>query len=81
MKNILMQIHTSSRLIFVIGGIAVLTTVLASAVIYFGAGSLWDYYLSIALSEKLLTASRPLSVGVCAASLLVEYRFNNPRNS
>lgn len=75
MKNILMQLHISSRLIFVFGWIAVVTIVLASAVLHFGAGSLWDYYSSVALSEKLLTMSRPASVAVCSASLLTEYRI------
>lgn len=74
MKNILSQIHPSSKLTAIIGGIAVLAVVAISAVLYFGAGSIWDYYSSVAISEKLLTLSRPLSVLVCCLSLWLEYR-------
>ena len=75
MKNIIMQLHISSRLIFIFGWIAVIIIVLASAVLHYGAGRIWDYYHSVALSEKLLSLSRPASVAVCTASLLSEYRI------
>ena len=74
MKNILSQIHPSSKLTLIIGGISVLVIVAASAVLYFGAGRILDYHSSVAISEELLALSRPLSVTVCAASLLLEYR-------
>ena len=75
MKNLLMQLHPSSRLIFVFGAAAVILIVLASAFLYLGAGIIWDYYSSVALSERLLALSRPAFVGVCSAALLIEYRI------
>ena len=69
-----MQISSASKHIFVLGSVAVALTVAASAVLYFGAGTLWDYYACIATSEKLLALSRPMSVVVCVAALLLEYR-------
>ncbi|MBP3697152.1 MAG: hypothetical protein J6J45_06360 [Clostridia bacterium] len=77
MKNILMQVNSASKHIFILGSVAVALTVAASAVLYFGAGTLWDYYACIAVSEKLLALSRPVSVTICATALLLEYRSRN----
>lgn len=77
MKNILTQINSASKHIFIFGSIAVALVVAASAVFYFGAGTLWEYYVCIAVSERLLTASRPMSVTVCVTALLLEYRSKN----
>jgi hypothetical protein len=74
MKNIFLNLSRSSRLTLIIGGAAVAAVLIASAVLYFGAGVLWDYYPSVAKSEWLLANSRPLGVGVCVSSLLLEYR-------
>lgn len=77
MKNILTQINSASKHIFILGSFAVALVVAASAVIYLGAGTFWDYYTCIALSEKLLALSRPMSVTVCVTALLLEYRSKN----
>ena len=74
MKNIFLNLHRSSKLTLLIGGAAVAAVVITSAVLYFGAGVLWDYYPSVAKSEWLLANSRPLWIGVCVLSLLLEYR-------
>lgn len=74
MKDILSEINPISKHIFLIGFITAVLIVAASAVLYFGAGRLWDYYFCIPLSEKLLAASRPAGVSACASALLVEYR-------
>ncbi len=74
MKEILINLHRSSRLTLLIGGAVVVFFIVASAVLYFGAGVLWDYYPSVAKSEWLLANSRPLGVCVCVTALLAEYR-------
>lgn len=76
MKEIFLQLHRSSKLTLVIGGAAVIAVIAASAVLYFGAGILWDYYPTVARSEWLLASSRPLGIGVCLAAILTEYRAN-----
>lgn len=73
MKKIFLQLHRSSRLTLIIGGIVVAAVIIASAVMYFGAGVLWDYYPSVAGSEWLLANSRPLGIGVCLAAVATEY--------
>lgn len=77
MKNILTQINSASKNIFIIGSFAVALVVAASAVLYLGAGTFWDYYKCIVASEKLLALSRPMSVTVCVTALLLEYRSKN----
>lgn len=77
MKNILTQINSASKHIFIFGSIAVTLVVAVSAVLYLGAGTFWEYYKCIVVSEKLLALSRPMSVTVCVTALLLEYRSKN----
>ena len=58
----------------IIGWLTVAVTVAASAVLYIGAGEVFDYYSAIGISENLLALSRPIAVVVCVFSLLIEYR-------
>lgn len=74
MKNILSLIHPTSRHTLVSGGIAVVLTVAASVLMYFGSGIWWDYYRGMYLADKLLEYSRPMSVAVSTAALCLEYR-------
>lgn len=74
MKNILTELHPTSRYTLISGSIAVVLTVAASVLIYFGSGVLWDYYQGMHLADKLLECSRPLSVAVSTASICLEYR-------
>lgn len=74
MKDIFLQLHRLSKLTLVIGGVAVAAVIIASAVLYFGAGVFWDYYPSVAKSEWLLANSRPLGIAVCIAAIVAEYR-------
>lgn len=74
MKNILSALHPASKYTLISGSIAVILTVAASVLMYFGSGVLWDYYRGMFLADKLLECSRPLSVAVSTASLCLEYR-------
>ena len=74
MKKILASVHRSARLIMISGWAAVAAIVIASAVLYIGAGEMFDYYSAIKTSENLLALSRPAAVAVCTFSLLAEYR-------
>ena len=72
MKKILSELHRPARRILIIGGLLT-AAVAASAFLYFGAGRLLDYYPCVDMSEKLLAATRPLGVLVCAGTLGSEY--------
>ena len=72
MKNTL-KICPWAKRILVAGTVTVLTVILVSAVLYIGAGRMFDYYIATDISEKLLAASRPISVSVCAGSVSLEY--------
>lgn len=74
MKDIFSEINPISKHIFLIGFITAFLIVAVSAVLYFGAGRIWDSNFSISLSEKLLAASRPVGVSACVFALLAEYR-------
>ena len=76
--DILKNISKTSRRILVIGWAAAAVVLTASAAVYFGAGKIFDYYPSMALCAKLLTAVRPVFVLSSAASLAAEY-FNLSR--
>lgn len=74
MKN-LIKIHRNSKRFLVIGTAAVTAMLIASTVLYLGAGRMFDYYAATDISEKLLAGVRPLSVTVCIGSLGTEYLF------
>ena len=66
-------IHRKSKHFLVIGSTIVVMIILASTVLYIGAGRLFDYHIATDISEKLLAASRPISVAVCTGSFGIEY--------
>lgn len=74
MRKIFASVHRPARLLMIIGWLTVAVTVAASAVLYIGAGDVFDYYSAIGISENLLAVSRPIAVVVCVFSLLIEYR-------
>ena len=73
MKKILSRIHRPARRVFIIGTVLVIVMILLSAILYIGAGRLFDYHIATDISEKLLAASRPISVAVCTGSFGIEY--------
>ncbi len=73
MKEILKNVHRPAKYVFTIGWIVTAVVVVLSAVLYIGAGKIFDYYSAVDLSEKLLTSARPLSVAVFAVSTGLEY--------
>lgn len=75
MKNTTLKIHRCSKRFLIIGAAAVIAILLASTVLYIGAGRIFDYYSATDISENLLASVRPLSVTVCAGSLGIEYFF------
>lgn len=74
MKNSL-KIHRNSKRLLIIGAAAIITMLVASTVLYLGAGRVFDYYPATDISEKLLASVRPLSLTVCAGSVGAEYFF------
>ena len=81
MKKILSQIHRSSKGVFIAGWMVVLVMLAASTVLYIGAGNVFDYYISVEISEKLLSGVRPVCIAVCLVSLTIEYLLKNRNNS
>lgn len=73
MKKIFSQIHRPAKSAFIIGWIIVSVMLVVSTVLYIGAGNLFDYYISVEISEKLLAGVRPVSVAVCLGSVALEY--------
>lgn len=73
MKKIFSQIHRPAKRAFVIGWIIVILMLAASTVLYIGAGDLFDYYIAVDISEKLLAWVRPACVAVCSGSVALEY--------
>ncbi len=74
MKNHI-KIHRNSKRFLIIGTVTVVIMLLASTVLYLGAGRLFDYYSATDISEKLLASVRPLSLTVCIGSVGTEYFF------
>ena len=66
-------IHRKSKWFLAIGSAIVIIIILSSTVLYIGAGRMFDYHIATDISEKLLAASRPVSVTVCAGSFGIEY--------
>ena len=81
MRKIFASVHRPARRVFVIGWLAVAAVVLASTVLYIGAGAAFDSYTAVDISESLLAGSRPAAVAVCVSSLLIEYRSKQKSNS
>lgn len=81
MKNILKNIHRPAKIVLISGWIATVVIVAVSAVLYIGAGRVFDYYSAVDISEKLLTLSRPLSVAVFAVSTGLEYSLKKRSGS
>lgn len=81
MKKIFCSVHRRARAVFVIGWLIVAAVVAASTVLYIGAGTVFDYYSAVDLSENLLAASRPAAVAVCVSSLSVEYCLKRKNSS
>lgn len=81
MKEIFKNIHRPARLALIIGWAIIAVIIAASTVLYIGAGEIFDYYSAVALSEKLLTSARPISVAVFAASTGIEYCSKRKKNS
>lgn len=81
MKEILKNVHRPAKIALVIGWLAIAIILIASTVLYIGAGGAFDYYSAVALSEGLLTAVRPVSVAVFAVSTGIEYCSKRKKNS
>ncbi len=79
MKNTF-KIHRCSKRFLIIGTAVTVLTIAASTVLYIGAGRLFDYHLATDISEKLLAASRPISITVCIGSLGLEYFFKQKKS-
>lgn len=73
MKDLFFSIGKKSRIILIVGWGCSLLLVAASAVLFFGAGIIAEYYPAMYLCEKLLAASRPVFVLSSAISLSAEY--------
>jgi|GEM_PF-852449 len=73
MKNIFLNLGKKSKRIIISGWSLSIILLISSAVVFFGAGKIFDYYPSMALCNALLSASRPVFVISSIASLGVEY--------
>ena len=81
MKKILSRIHRPARRVFIIGAVFVIVMILLSAILYIGAGRMFDYYSAVVTSERLLALSRPVCIGVCAGALGLEYFSQKKENN
>lgn len=73
MKNVYQNLGIISKRIIVSGWSVSIILLISSAVIYFGAGKIFDYYPSMRLCNLLLSSSRPIFVISSIASLGAEY--------
>ena len=73
MKNIFSHIHRSSKIALTAGWIAVFVLLSVSAVLYVGAGRLFDYHSAVFVSEKLLETVRPVCILASIFPLAIEY--------
>lgn len=80
MKEILKNADRNAKRVLIIGWIIIAVMLAVSTVLYIGAGKLFDYYSAVDISEKLLAAVRPVSVGVFAASTGTEYYLKSKNN-
>ena len=73
MKNITDKIHAPAKRVLAIGFSVIAVMLAASALLYVGAGRIFDYYSVIGISEGMLSGVRPISVFVCLGSVGAEY--------
>ena len=73
MIKIFRKLHRRTKITVTVCWTAVLIILLASSVLYIGAGGIFDYYTAVDLSESLLALCRPASVIAFLASLGSEY--------
>ncbi len=81
MKKLLKGVHRRARRVFITGWLIVSAVLAASTVLYIGAGSLFDYYSAVEISEGLLASVRPISIAVCVSSLGIEYYLKQKKDS
>lgn len=81
MKEILKNVHRPAKLALVTGWVVIAIILIASTVLYIGAGGVFDYYSAVDMSEKLLAAVRPVSVAVFAVSTGIEYCSKRKKDS
>ena len=73
MKELLGSVSSATKKTAAAGLALVALMVAASAVLHFGAGSLFDYFRATIASEALLSFSRPAGVAVCLSVYLIEH--------
>lgn len=73
MKNITDKIHTPAKRVLAVGFSVIAVMLTVSALLYVGAGRIFDYYSVIGISEGMLNGVRPLCVFVCLGSVGAEY--------
>lgn len=81
MKKIFATVHRPARRAFVIGWLIIAVILAASTVLYIGAGTLFDYYSAVDISESLLAGVRPISIVVCISSIGLEYYSTQKKDS
>lgn len=81
MKNITDKIHTPAKRVLIIGFSVIAFMLAVSALLYIGAGRIFDYYSVIGISEGMLNSVRPISVFVCLGSLGAEYLSRQKESS
>lgn len=81
MRKILSLIHRPAKRALFIGTLIIFLMLIASTVLYIGAGVLFDYYSAVDLSENLLAGVRPASVAVSLGSLGLEYSSRKKENT
>ncbi len=80
MKKMFSFMHRPAKVAFIAGWIITLLMLIVSAVLYIGAGRVFDYYIATDISEKLLMLTRPAAIAVSAISLSLEYFFGKRKN-
>ena len=81
MLKIFKNLHRRTKVTVVVCWSAVILILTASAVLYIGAGGIFDYYTAVDLSEALLALCRPASVIAFLASLGCEYAAKQKNNT
>lgn len=75
MKQLIMIMHPKTQKLALAGLVLIICAVATSCVFYLGAGRVFEYYSAKDTAQVLLTASRPLCIGVCGLLLVVEHRM------